>query len=119
MYTYKPSEHLGDEDSNIKDMNGYSQKGDGLNLTDEELMGMLTSDDGYTIPAFGVTYAKQNQSIFKNIRLSTADAGVTEAGLASTFNIAISEYSSPPTTLADVELPSIYVTLIFLAPSIT
>jgi hypothetical protein len=99
MYTYKPSEHLGDEDSNIKDMNGYSQKGDGLNLTDEELMGMLTSDDGYTIPAFGVTYAKQNQSIFKNIRLSTADAGVTEAGLASTFNIASKASESPRETV--------------------
>lgn len=98
MYTYKPSEHLGDDETGLADMNGYRRDGDGINFTDEELMGILTNDDGYSMPAFGVTYAKQNQSIFKNIRLNTSDAGVTEAGLASTFNIASKASESPRET---------------------
>lgn len=98
MYTYKPSEHLGDAETSGTDMNGYRREGDGLMFTDESLMGILTGDDGYTMPAFGVTYAKQNQSIFKNIRLNTSDAGVTEAGLASTFNIASKASESPRET---------------------
>lgn len=99
MYTYKPSEHLGDMDTRNEDMNGYNREGDGLNLTDDEYMGLVTSDDGYTIPAFGVTYAKQNQSMFKNIRLNTVDAGVTEAGLAATFNIASKASEGPRETM--------------------
>ena len=99
MYTYKPSEHLGDMDTKGEDMNGYSREGDGLNLTDKEYMGLITGDDGYTIPAFGVTYAKQNQSMFNNIRLNTVDAGVTEAGLAATFNIASKASEGPRETM--------------------
>lgn len=94
MYSYKPSEHLGDGED--VDMNGWSQKGDGFDLTDEEITGELFNDDGYAIPGFGVTYAKQNQSIFKNITLTTKDAGVTEASLAATFNIAAQQEKKGP-----------------------
>lgn len=95
MYSYKPSEHLGDYNSRSCDMNGWSPNGDGLDLTDEELMGEMFRDDGYTVPSFAVTFAKQNQSIFKNITLNTENAGVTEAGLAATFNIAAKASESP------------------------
>lgn len=95
MYTYKPSEHLGSAESSKLDMNGWSPEGDGLDLTDDELVGKLLSDNGYTIPAFGVTYAKQNQTIFKNIKLNTESAGSTEAGIAATFNIASKSSESP------------------------
>ena len=96
MYTYKPSEHLGSVDPGNMDMNGWSSKGDGVDLTDEEIVGKVFSDSSpYTIPAFGVTYAKQNQSIFKNIRLNTVSAGVTEASLAATFNIASKSSEAP------------------------
>lgn len=95
MYSYKPSEHLGDYESQSCDMNGWSPNGDGLDLTDEELMGEMFRDDGYTVPSFAVTFAKQNQSIFKNITLNTENAGVTEAGLAATFNIAAKASESP------------------------
>lgn len=88
MYTYKPSEHLGDTGDNAVDMNGWNADGDGVDLTNDDDAKMLFDDEGYQIPAFGVTYAKQNQSIFKNIRLNTSDAGVTEASLAATNNIA-------------------------------
>lgn len=95
MYTYKPSEHLGDTDGADYDMNGWSRNGDSFNVTDDEIIGKLFSDNGYTIPSFGVTYAKQNQAIFKNITLNTEDAGVTEAGLAATFNIASKASEGP------------------------
>lgn len=98
LYTYKPSEHLGDSSATNLDMNGYNPESDNVDLTDEKLMGLLVSDDGFSIPAFGVTYAKQNQAFFKNIRLNTADAGVTEAGIAATMNIASQGSSSPRET---------------------
>lgn len=99
MYTYKPSEHLGDNTASKYDMNGWSKEGDGIDLTNDEIMGKLLQDNGYTVPAFGVTYAKQNQSIFKNIRLSTQNNGVTEAGLAATFNIVSKTSESPRETM--------------------
>lgn len=109
MYTYKPSEHLGTEESSDLDMNGWSPDGDGLDLTNDELVGKVLSDNGYTIPAFGVTYAKQNQTIFKNLKLSTAQHGVTEAGLAATFNIASKASESPrETTLYGQDLYRVF-----------
>ncbi len=96
MYAYKPSEHLGSVDSGNKDMNGWSPHGDGVDLTDDEIVGKILSDESpYSIPAFAVTYAKQNQSLFKNVRLSTVSHGVTEAGLAATFNIASKSGDGP------------------------
>ena len=89
LYSYRPSEHLGETASNV-DMNGYSPDGDGFELTDEDIVGALfTSEEkGYAVPAFGVTFAKGNQSYFKNISLSTKQHGVTEVGLNATFQIA-------------------------------
>ena len=95
MYSYKPSEHLGDEETSNTDMNGYAPTGDSFNLTNAEIIGELMGDNGYTVPAFGVTFAKQNQTIFKNVRLSTENAGVTEASIAATFNIAAKGSESP------------------------
>ena len=88
MYTYKPSEHLGEPENSNIDMNGWSPRGDGYNLTDEDISGELFAGDGRTVPAFGVTFAKQNQAFFTNIQLNTENAGVTEASLAAQFNIA-------------------------------
>lgn len=90
LYTYKPSEHLGDQGTSNMDMNGWSPEGDGYELTDEDIVGSLFDDNeiGYAVPAFGVTFAKENQAYFKNISLSTKQHGVTEAGLNATMNIA-------------------------------
>ena len=97
MYTYKPSEHLGDTETSTRDMNGWDAEGDGLDLTDDEIVGRVleNSENGFIVPAFGVTYGKQNQSIFRNIQLSTATQGVTEAGIAATMNIASKASQSP------------------------
>lgn len=109
MYSYKPSEHLGDDDTSNIDMNGWNPEGDGFDLTNDEIIGKLFTDEGYSIPAFGVTYGKQNQSIFKDIRLSTENAGVTEAGINATMNI-ISKASESPreTVLYGQDLYRIY-----------
>ena len=98
MYSYKPSEHLGDPEAQKYDMNGWSRDGDGFNLTDADVTGRIFEDNGkgYNVPGFGVTYAKQNQSIFKNITLTSENAGTTEAGLAATFNIAATENAKGP-----------------------
>ena len=90
LYTYKPSEHLGDSSTSNIDMNGWSPDGDGFSFTDDEIVGALfdNNDFGYGVPAFGVTFGKGNQSYFKDIKLSTGQYGVTEAGLNATFQIA-------------------------------
>ena len=77
IYTYKNSEHQG---------NGQYAD-DGMDLETEQIKTLL-SDEGYQIPAFGVTYAKQNQSLFKNITLNTNSPAVTEVSIQSTMNIA-------------------------------
>lgn len=90
LYNYRPSEHLGDITTSNMDMNGWSPDGDGYSLTDSEIIGELYSNDigSYGVPAFGVTFGKGNQSYFKDIKLSTGQFGVTEAGLNATFQIA-------------------------------
>lgn len=111
MYTYKPSEHLGDTDTGNIDMNGWAPQGDGFSLTDEVITGRLFDEDksGYYVPAFGVTYAKQNQAIFKNITLQTETHGVTEAGIAATMNIASKASNSQrETTLYGQDLYRVY-----------
>ena len=90
LYNYRPSEHLGNASANDMDMNGWSPSGDGFDLTDEDIIGKLYCDENgsFGVPAFGVTFGKGNQSYFKDIKLSTGQFGVTEAGLNATFQIA-------------------------------
>lgn len=94
MYTYKPSEHLGDADNSF-DMNGWSENGDAVDLTDDKIVGSVFSDGGFEVPAFGITYAKQNQSLFKNIRLNNQNAGLSEVAIAGTMNVASTEAEGP------------------------
>lgn len=97
MYTYQPSQHLGDADTSNVDMNGWSPDGDGIDLTDDEIVGSIFSNekDAYIVPSFAVTFAKQNQSIFKNLQLTTGSMAVTEASIAATFNVAAKTSESP------------------------
>lgn len=76
IYTYKLSEHLG--------TNQYPDDGFQLNTEQLDFIG----DSEYSIPAFGVSYGKQNQSIFKNITLTTQDSNITEAAIYATMDIA-------------------------------
>jgi hypothetical protein len=85
IYTYKPSEHLGTDQ--------FSDDGI-LDLTAEEIKDCF-SDNGYSIPAFGVTFAKQNQSFFKNLTLNTESTTTTEASLAAASYIASKGSEAP------------------------
>lgn len=108
IYTYKPSEKLGDSETDV-DMNGWSSDGDGFDLTNEEIVGELMGGSGYTIHSFGVTYAKQNQSYFKNITLNSEVQGATEVGLRATFDIASKASQQPrETTLFGQDLYKVF-----------
>lgn len=103
MYTYKPSEHLGDRGI---ELNGW--KSDGLDLDDDD-MNLFMAEKGYNIPAFKVSFAQQNQSIFKNIRLNTESAGLTEPAISAMYQIA-SKGSEVPrqTTIYGQDLYKLY-----------
>ncbi len=77
MYSYQPSEHLG---------NGEFED-DGFDIPTEQVKTFM-SDNGYAVPAFGVSYAKQNQSFFKSLTLNTSSPAVTEASITATMAIA-------------------------------
>lgn len=93
MYTYKPSEHLGDKSISL---NGWTS--DGLDLNDDD-MDKFIYNEGFNIPAFSVSYAQQNQSIFKNIRLNTESAGLTEPAIGAMYQIAAKGSEIPRQTL--------------------
>lgn len=94
LYSNKPSEHL----EVAYDSSDYMYAPDGFNIANAygevleagELLPQLTDVelDGYQIPAFGVTAAKQNQSIFKKISVNMMNPQVTEASIAATQLIA-------------------------------
>lgn len=94
FYSYKPSEHLGDNKNGS--INGYPSDGFDINRP-EEIIGSLAEprSDGRSIPAFGVTFGKQNQSLFKTVTLNTDTRSVTEASIAATFNIASQAADGP------------------------
>ena len=95
LYSNKPSEHLEIEYDNDE----YMYSSDGFNIansrgeileTDINMMPQLSDVDfdGYRIPAFGVSYGKQNQSIFKKVTVNMQNPQVTEASIAATQFIA-------------------------------
>ena len=94
VYSYKPSEHL--DLSGIGE-NEYAYVNDTFNIADTTgrksnilpaTIEDVASGGGLRIPAFGVTYAKQNQSYFKNIGVNMENPQVTEASIAMTQLIA-------------------------------
>ncbi len=94
LYSYQPSQHL--------DL-GHGYRYDGIDLTDEEDLIPMSFRDGETgksniIPAFGVTFAKQNQSFFKNISLNTNQPKTSEIGLFATMDIASKSAEGPRET---------------------
>lgn len=93
LYTYKPSQHLDIQD----DKNLYDNPNDGWDFdlnygdgnTNTSMPSSITDlNSGDIIPAFGVTFAKQNQSYFTNISLDMSNPQVTEAVIAATQQIA-------------------------------
>ena len=95
MYTY--------EDSHVADFGGGDNcfANDGVDLADTlgDLMPSSSSDDinlfntnrgtlEITVPAFGVTFSRQNQSIFKSITINSDDSRATDYGIKNTMQLA-------------------------------
>lgn len=97
MYTYESSKNLNvneyensvgmtDDAGEIADINGK--------VIPENFYGNLSnSGDSYNIPAFGVTFAKQNQSYFKNITLSMEGSRTTDYSIKNILSLAQNETS--------------------------
>ena len=55
-------------------------------------------EDGFTVPCFGVTFAKQNQSYFKDVRLSMEDHQVTDFSIKNEVMISYQSNRGPRET---------------------
>ena len=99
LYTYRPSEHLDMQDDS--GLYGYENDGFDINKNGEKdlPLPLQSFGDSSSIPAFAVSYAKQNQSIFKRINVGTTNPQTTEASLAMTFNIVSKGDSAPRDTV--------------------
>lgn len=92
LYPQKPSEHLAYD--NMKD-DDYQYANDGFDLANTwgELVELPLefaeqTDETFDVPVFGVSYGRQNQSIFRDISVNMDVPQVTEASIAATMNIA-------------------------------
>lgn len=66
-------------------------------------------EDGFVVPCFGVTFAKQNQSYFKNIRLSMEDHQITEFSVRNEVMISYQSNRGPrETAIIGQDLYSVY-----------
>lgn len=66
-------------------------------------------EDGFVVPCFGVTFAKQNQSFFKDVRLSMEDHQVTEFSIRNEVAISYANNRGPrETTIIGQDLYSVY-----------
>ena len=91
IYPHQVSHHL-----DIEGANGYQYSNDGWDIADVngdfkdviEIPDLVTMDGGYTMPAFGVTYGKQDQSYFKKVTVNMDNPQVTEYSIGATLDIA-------------------------------
>ena len=111
LYSNQKSSVLSVESQDGK--NAY--KSDGFDIADTwgEIVpqAMLTDDgeNGYVVPCFGVTFAKQNQSYFKNIRLSMNDHQITEYSVRNEVMISYANNRGPrETTILGQDLYSVF-----------
>lgn len=100
MYTHSPS-HVKDN-SNAYPTDSYdiwSQEG-GLTPVarelfkskvdrDEDSKQTLVTREGYNVPSFGVSFGKQNNHIFKNLRLTMDNPVMTEQAIKAQWQIAL------------------------------
>ena len=68
-----------------------------------------STGDGFVVPSFGVTFAKQNQSFFKDVRLSMEDHQVTEYSVRNEVMISYQSNRGPrETSMVGQDLYSVY-----------
>lgn len=111
LYTSQKSTTLDTE----KDSGKNAYKTDGFDIADTwgEIVpqSMLTDGDenSFVIPCFGVTFAKQNQSYFSDIRLSMDNHQITEYSVRNEVRISYQQNTGPrETTILGQDLYSVY-----------
>lgn len=83
MYPHKPSQFLDIEEDD------YKYKGDSFMFDEKNRVNSgLNQENAYKLPAFGVSYGKANQSIFKNISVNMDNPQVTEQSIAILLELA-------------------------------
>lgn len=66
-------------------------------------------ENGFVVPCFGVTFAKQNQSYFKDVRLSMEDHQVTDFSIRNEIMISYQNNQGPrETTVLGQDLYAVY-----------
>lgn len=110
MYTHQPS-HFSESKRNE---NTTEYKKDQLSFIEPQLVTLNEAKkpgENYNIPAFGVTFGKQNQLYFKNINVNMANPRETDVSIANAFILADNERKGDsvlaPTTVGQ-DLYSIY-----------
>ena len=94
LYTHEPSRHAsnGNYDGNsttyASDCLDIADTAGNINPVDVKYLNTIDEGKGYTIPAFGVTFGKQNQMYFKNISVSMASPRQTDVSIQNLFSIA-------------------------------
>lgn len=91
FYSHQPSQHLDNPNSqysndgfDISDINGSDEFTGPLQIPDLQTLG----EDDYIIPAFGVEYGSQKQSIFKSVNVNMDNPQITEVSVANQFALA-------------------------------
>lgn len=100
IYSSRPSSKLAlgdDSGNNMYKDDGFTVADAMGNIVEEskDLYGLDENGGGNPVSVFGVTYAKQNQSYFKNISVGMENPQVTEASIAATMNIAAAANAEP------------------------
>lgn len=91
MYAGEPSSHLDGEDRNGYKNDSYLlsiEDGKGGNEWPKALLSTRVGLEGYTLPAFGVSYGKMYQSYFQDIDVGMDNPIVTEQSLKAQYHIA-------------------------------
>ena len=91
FYPHQSSQHLDIPDSQYKndgfdlvDLNDTGNFNGATHISDLDTI----NDENIVIPAFGVEYGSQKQSIFKNIRINMDNPQTTEIAVANQFDLA-------------------------------
>lgn len=94
LYTHEPSRHAsngnynGNSTTYACDCLDIADTAGNINPVDVKYLNSIDEGKGYTIPAFGVTFGKQNQMYFKNISVSMASPRQTDVSIQNLFSIA-------------------------------
>lgn len=91
MYMHQPSYmlNIGNEIGDYQYTNDGYDIADTLGKISDNMPEDFKTSEGYEIPAFGVTYGKQNQNFFKRIDVNMDNPQVTEYSIGTTLGISM------------------------------